>query len=232
MNLDKERVPLSTSERSERKGMYPYYGAQGIIDRVDAYIFDGTYLLIAEDGENLKSRKENIAQIVSGKFWANNHVHIVSENGQCDIRYLCYYLNFMDITPYVTGSVQPKLNQSNLNAIHVPVPPLETQRQIAAVLGALDDKIETNDRIIKNLQEQVRVAYRQTCVLDTYGKPVCLSNVAGIQSQIFNPQQEPEQIVEHYSIPAFDENQFPVLESSKDIKPEFPEVLQLGLGEC
>lgn len=77
INFDKKRIPLSTMEREKRKGEYRYYGAQGIIDYIDDYIFDGKYLLIAEDGENLKSNKQNIAQIVNGKFWVNNHAHIM-----------------------------------------------------------------------------------------------------------------------------------------------------------
>ena len=109
--LDYKRIPLSSAERSRRKGEYPYYGAQGIIDYVDNYLFDGTYLLIAEDGENLKSQKQNIAQIVTGKYWVNNHAHIVESNGLCDIRYVCFLLNIIDLSGYITGSAQPKLNQ-------------------------------------------------------------------------------------------------------------------------
>ena len=80
INHDRKRIPLSSMERSKRKGNYRYFGAQGIIDYIDDYIFDGTYLLIAEDGENLKSNKQNIAQIVSGQFWVNNHAHIITTN--------------------------------------------------------------------------------------------------------------------------------------------------------
>lgn len=76
-NFDKKRIPLSAAQREKRQGKYRYYGAQGVIDWVDDYIFDGTYLLIAEDGENLKSKKSNIAQLASGKFWVNNHAHVI-----------------------------------------------------------------------------------------------------------------------------------------------------------
>ena len=77
INFDKKRIPLSAAQRKKRHGIYRYYGAQGVIDYIDDYIFDGTFLLIAEDGENLKSQKQNIAQIATGKFWVNNHAHIV-----------------------------------------------------------------------------------------------------------------------------------------------------------
>ena len=79
--LDYKRVPLSSKERATRKGVYPYYGAQGIIDYIDDFIFDGEYLLIAEDGENLKSQKQNVAQIARGKYWVNNHAHVVESDG-------------------------------------------------------------------------------------------------------------------------------------------------------
>ena len=159
--LDNRRIPLSAREREQRHGEYPYYGAQGIIDYVDDYLFDGTYLLIAEDGENLRSKKQNIAQLVSGKYWVNNHAHILESNGLCDIRYICYLLNIIDISGYITGSAQPKLNQANLLAISISLPPLEEQRRIAGILGAIDDKIECNRRINANLESQAQALHKQ-----------------------------------------------------------------------
>ena len=152
--LDYKRVPLSSKERSTRKGIYPYYGAQGIIDYIDDYIFDGTYLLIAEDGENLKSQKQDIAQLACGKYWVNNHAHIVESNGKSDIRYICYLLNSTDVSGYITGSAQPKLNQANLISICLKLPSLSVQRQIASILSSLDDKIELNRKINANLEAQ------------------------------------------------------------------------------
>ena len=148
--LDYKRVPLSSKERSTRKGHYPYYGAQGIIDYIDDYIFDGTYLLIAEDGENLKSQKQNVAQLASGKYWVNNHAHIVESNGKSDIRFICYFLNMMDLSGYITGSAQPKLNQANLTSISLQLPSLRIQKKIADFLSVFDDKIEVNRRINDN----------------------------------------------------------------------------------
>ena len=130
INFDKKRVPLSGAQREKRKGKYCYYGAQGVIDHIDDFIFDGTYLLIAEDGENLKSKKQNIAQIAEGQFWVNNHAHIVQGNEFCDTRYLCYLLNSMDLSGYVTGSAQPKLSQTNLNAVTLFLPPISIQKKI------------------------------------------------------------------------------------------------------
>ena len=158
--LDNKRVPLSSKERSNRKGSFPYYGAQGIIDYIDDYIFDGTYLLVAEDGENLKSHKQQISQIAKGKYWVNNHAHILESNGKCDIRYICYLLNTIDISGYVTGSAQPKLNQENLKAITLKLPSLATQIRIADFISMFDDKIALNRKINSNLEEQAKALFK------------------------------------------------------------------------
>ncbi len=151
VNYDKKRVPLSGAQREKRKGNYRYYGAQGIIDYIDDFIFDGTYLLIAEDGENLKSKKQNIAQVVNGQFWVNNHAHIVTGNGLCDTHYLCYLINSMDLSGYITGSAQPKLSQANLNAVTLLLPQIDVQKKIVGYLGKIDEKIEINKQINENL---------------------------------------------------------------------------------
>lgn len=151
INYDKKRIPLSGSEREKRQGKYRYYGAQGVIDYIDDYIFDGLYLLIAEDGENLKSKKQNIAQIVDGQFWVNNHAHIVTGNDLCDTRYLCYLLNSMDLSGYVTGSAQPKLSQANMNAIVLSLPDIDIQKKVASYLQLFDQKIAANQQINDNL---------------------------------------------------------------------------------
>lgn len=158
--LDHKRVPLSSKERSSRQGRYPYYGAQGIIDFIDDYIFDGTYLLIAEDGENLKSQKQNVAQLATGKYWVNNHAHIVESNEKSDIRYICYLLNTLDLSGYITGSAQPKLNQANLVKININLPSLETQKRISDCISSLDDKIECNRRINDNLEQQAQALFK------------------------------------------------------------------------
>ncbi len=158
--LDSKRVPLSSKERSTRQGCYPYYGAQGIIDYIDDYLFDGTYLLIAEDGENLKSQKQNVAQLASGKYWVNNHAHILESNGESDIRYICYLLNTLDLSGYITGSAQPKLNQANLVKISIKLPPLELQKYIADCLSVFDNKIEVNRKINENLEQQAQALFK------------------------------------------------------------------------
>ena len=150
INHDKKRKPLSAQQRAGLQGKYRYYGAQSVIDHVNDYLFDGEYLLIAEDGENLKSGKQNIAQIVEGKFWLNNHAHIVQTNDLCNLRYLGYWLNAADISGYITGSAQPKLSQANLNAIEIALPERDLQDAIVDILYVLDKKIEVNDEINRN----------------------------------------------------------------------------------
>lgn len=164
INFDKKRVPLSGAQREKRQGKYRYYGAQGVIDHIDDYIFDGTYLLIAEDGENLKSKKQNIAQVVEGQFWVNNHAHIVQGNELCDTRYLCYLLNSMDLSGYVTGSAQPKLSQANLNAVTLLLPPISIQKKIVEYLYMFDKKIAVNQQINDNLEQQVQAYFQELFV--------------------------------------------------------------------
>lgn len=126
-NENTKRVPVKQADRDLREGEYPYYGATGIIDTIDDYKFDGEYLLIAEDGKNLLFRKKNNAFIATGKFWVNNHAHVLSFNGVCQLQYLKFFLNSIDFKPYITGIDQVKLNKDNLEKIPVPVPPLELQ---------------------------------------------------------------------------------------------------------
>src|SRR5438552_239402 len=144
-NFDARRVPVKEADR--RPGPYPYYGASGVVDRVDDYLFDGEYLLIAEDGENLRTRSTPVAFLARGKFWVNNHAHIVRGNGEADTRFLMYALLSTDISGYLTGSTMPKLTQGNLNRIPLLAPPLPEQRAIAHILGTLDDKIALNRRL-------------------------------------------------------------------------------------
>ena len=159
---DYERIPLSTQQRSQRQGEYPYYGASGIIDYIDDYIFDGRYLLISEDGANLVERKTPIAFFASGKFWVNNHAHIVRGiPGVADDYFLMSYIQSANISGYITGTAQPKLSQSNLKSIRLPLPPFPIQRKIAAVLSAYDDLIENNTRRIKILEEMASAIYRE-----------------------------------------------------------------------
>lgn len=159
---DHKRIPLSSTERQGRQGVYPYYGASGVIDHIDDYIFDGRYILIAEDGENLNSRKLPIAFFADGQFWVNNHAHIVrAKAGIAEDQFIVGWFAQADISGYITGTAQPKLSQANLKQIEIPLPPIETQRRIAAILSAYDDLIENNTRRIKLLEQAAHDLYRE-----------------------------------------------------------------------
>jgi len=160
VNLDNKRVPLSAKEREKMKGIYPYYGAQGIIDHINDYIFDGIYLLVAEDGENLKSHKEKIATIAKGKFWVNNHAHIIFNNEKNDLKFLYYSINTVRVSKYLTGSVQPKLNQKNLNRILIACPQLQEQKIITNILSSFDDKIDHNNQMNKTLEQIAQTLFK------------------------------------------------------------------------
>lgn len=173
--LDYKRIPISSKEREKRKGPYPYYGAQGIVDYIDNYIFDGIYMLVAEDGENLRSQNEPIAQIAKGKYWVNNHAHILESNGKCDIRFVCYYLNTLNIRGYITGSAQPKLNQDNLLSIKMILPSLKIQKELADALDVIDSKIALNTQMNTELEAMAKQLYDYWFVQfdfpDENGKP-------------------------------------------------------------
>ena len=157
-NFDSKRVPIRGKDRVS--GRYPYYGASGIVDYVHDYIFDGDFVLVAEDGENLRSRKTPIAFPASGKFWVNNHAHIVQGNELSDTRFIGYLIEATDISGFLTGSTIPKLTQRNLNDIPVTVPPLAEQKAIAHILGTLDDKIELNQKMNQTLEDIAKAVFK------------------------------------------------------------------------
>ena len=136
-NYDGRRIPVKADDRKKRLGPYPYYGASGVIDHIDAFLFDGDYLLVSEDGANLLARSTPIAFMASGQFWVNNHAHVVRAKDDVDPVYLQHFINGLDVQEYVTGSAQPKLTQAALNRIPVPLPPLREQQQIVQTADSL-----------------------------------------------------------------------------------------------
>lgn len=157
-NFDSTRVPVREADR--RPGSYPYYGASGVVDHVHDFLFDGEYLLVAEDGENLRTRTTPIAFLATGRFWVNNHAHIIRGNTEADTRYLMYALRNTDISGYLTGSTMPKLTQGNLNRIPVRCPAIQEQRAIAHILGTLDDKIELNRQMSEAPESMARALFK------------------------------------------------------------------------
>ncbi len=136
VNCDSLRKPVTSGNREA--GNIPYYGASGIVDYVKDYIFDGDYLLISEDGANLLARNTPIAFSISGKNWVNNHAHILRFNNRITQRYVEIYLNSIDLSPYISGGAQPKLNQQNLYKIPIPLPSYQKQKEIVTILDRFD----------------------------------------------------------------------------------------------
>jgi len=135
--FDTLRKPVNTMERQNLEKMYPYYGAQGIVDFINEYIFDGEYILLAEDGANLLTKSEPLANLVKGKFWVNNHAHVFQTNNLMNQKYLYYWLNSKNLDGYITGSAQPKLNQENLLSIEINPPSLDDQQHIVNTISSL-----------------------------------------------------------------------------------------------
>ena len=137
VNRDAERIPLSVSQREKLDKKYDYYGASGVIDKVDRYLFDKPLLLVGEDGANLLLRSKPIAFIASGQYWVNNHAHVIDAVAGVDLRYIALFINATNLAPYVTGTAQPKMNQEKLNSILVPLPPTNEQRRIVSAFEGI-----------------------------------------------------------------------------------------------
>ena len=152
-NRDARRVPLKQGDRDTRHGIYPYYGASGVIDLIDDYLFDGDFVLIGEDGENLRSRQLPLAFIASGKFWVNNHAHIFEPLPTTDVRFLATILEAQDYVPWLLGSAQPKLTQRNLEFVPLRIPPPAEQTKISDALDTIDREIVATMREFSKLRD-------------------------------------------------------------------------------
>jgi len=151
--FDSLRVPLSNKEREKRKGIYPYYGATSLMDYVDDYIFDGTYLLVGEDGSVMKEDGTPYTQYVSGKFWVNNHAHVLQGTNGVSTEWLKVFFDNCNVAPYVTGAVQPKINQKNLKSIPFLLPPQNVRQEF--------------NKNIKNLYEKILINNKENVQLET-----------------------------------------------------------------
>ena len=151
--LDEYRKPITADLRNQEADvLYDYYGASGVIDKIDGYTIDDHVMLIGEDGANLRMRNLPLMYEVKGKAWINNHAHILKPNADMNFYYLFYCLESLDINPYITGSAQPKLSQENLKNILLPVPPISEQQQIAEYL---DKKCAEIDELISIKQQKI-----------------------------------------------------------------------------
>ncbi|HBB8562660.1 TPA: restriction endonuclease subunit S [Escherichia coli] len=172
-------------ERAHKKGNFPYYGASGIVDYIDNYIFDGSYILISEDGENLNSRKTPIAFEATGKFWVNNHAHVLKAKKPHLTALIIQYFSQLDLSPYLTGAAQPKLNKASLNLIPLYLPIDESeQKAIASILSSLKDKIDLLHCQNKTLESMAETLFRQWFILDSTGVSVSIDQIID-----FNPKR-------------------------------------------
>lgn len=151
--LDGRRRPINESDRAEMRGEYPYYGASGIVDYVNDYIFDEELILLGEDGENILSRNCKLAFQVSGKIWVNNHAHVLRPKANTDASFLTEYLESLDYEQYNTGTAQPKLNKKVCLGIIVFSPPLLEQQAISTVLSDMDAEIAA----LEQKRDKIRV---------------------------------------------------------------------------
>lgn len=157
-NRDAERIPLSVNERQGRQGEFDYYGASGVIDSIDGYLFDKPLLLIGEDGANLVNRSTPIAFIAKGKYWVNNHAHVIDGISLNFLEYLALFINSISLLPYITGMAQPKMNQAKMNSIPVLLPPESEQIRIlskVAELLALCDQLLSSIQIARTTQMKI-----------------------------------------------------------------------------
>ena len=163
INRDSERIPLSLAVRKKQQNkIYDYYGAAGVIDKVENYLFDERLLLVGEDGANLLSRSKDNAFFAEGKYWVNNHAHVLDCPNKSVLDYVAFVINSMSLENYITGSAQPKLTQDNLNKILIPLPPEKEQHRIIesvtnffSYISLLEGEIEEMDSFILKAKSKI-----------------------------------------------------------------------------
>ena len=162
--LDSQRKPVAKINR--KKGIFPYYGANGLLDYVDDYIFEGKYVLLGEDGANWDSNASS-SYIVDGKIWVNNHAHVIKVNNLLNDEYLVYYLNYKDLNKYISGAIIKKLTQSSLKEINIEYPDLSFQEKIVSELDKISEMISKYDEQLKELDK-----LSQSIFYEMFGDPV------------------------------------------------------------
>jgi len=164
-NLDRIRVPLNSRQRSEKETnpIYPYIGANNIMGYIDEYLFDEKILCVAEDGGSW-GYQQTCAKIYNEKVWVNNHAHVLTAKDNLILEYLMYYMNYEDLSLYINGATRGKLTKSSLNSIKIPLPPLDQQKKIAAILDAADAYRQKTKALITKYEELT-----QSLFLDMFG---------------------------------------------------------------
>ena len=163
--LDSQRIPVTAANR--KAGIYPYYGANGVQDYVNGYIFDDELVLLAEDGGNFGSKDRPIAYRVSGKCWVNNHAHVLKPKAGLNVDYLCYSLMFYDVSDIVNGATRQKLNQAAMRKMQIPLPPLEEQKRISDILDKASNLIDLRKQQLEKMNLLIKSKF-----IDMFGDPV------------------------------------------------------------
>jgi type I restriction enzyme S subunit len=153
VNHDGKRKPVKQSERKNMMGKYPYYGASGIIDYVNDYLYEGEHLLLSEDGANLLMRSTDIAFLASGQFWVNNHAHVLTAKPPFTNQLLAHALENIDLSPYISGSAQPKLSQQSMNKIPLRLP--NDRDQVNQLVRYLLDRKAMSDLVEESIQQEL-----------------------------------------------------------------------------
>ena len=175
--LDSQRIPITASDR--KKGQYPYYGANGIQDFVDDYIFDDELVLLAEDGGNFGSKGRPIAYRVSGKCWVNNHAHVLKPKHGLDVDYLCYALMFYDVTGLVNGATRMKLTQAAMRQMLIPMPEISEQHKTVHLLSSVQEIMRKRQQQLSALDDLIKARF-----VEMFGDPV--SNPKGWEKAALN----------------------------------------------
>lgn len=218
--LDGCRRPVKDSDRAKMRGDIPYYGASGIVDYVNSYLFDEDLILLGEDGENILSRNCRLAFKISGKTWVNNHAHVLRPKEGMVLNYLVEFLESRDYAQYNTGTAQPKLNKLVCSEIPVLCPSPSEQRAIAQALSDVDSLLAALNQLIAKKRDLKQAVMQQLLTGKTrlprfsgewqvkrLGELVQLSKIG------INPSSTPETLFTHFSLPAFDANETPVVET-------------------
>ncbi len=184
--LNGARKPISSTERKKIQGNIPYYGATGIVDYLNDFTHDGRFLLVGEDGANLLTKAKDLAYVVEGKVWVNNHAHVLKEKPSYCLNFIKIVINSLDLSAWVTGTAQPKLTKKALESLPIPHASLEQQTQIVQKVEtyfALADEIETQVKaalenvnlltqsiLAKAFNGELSAAWRNSKVTETQGK--------------------------------------------------------------
>ena len=222
--LDGQRRPVKVSDRAKMRGNIPYYGASGVVDYVNRYLFDEDLILLGEDGENILSRVVPLAFKITGKSWVNNHAHVLRPRAGFDIDFLTAYLESLDYSVLNSGTAQPKLNKQSCSRIRVVKPPIEEQRAIATVLRDSDDLIATLERLIAKKQSTKQGMLQQLLTGNTrlrgFTDPWRNTTIGELSDQHRNtldPRKHHDRVFQHFSLPAFDDDEKPAIDRGSSI---------------